>query len=681
MLLLLVWSAPAQALQENRLRRIKIVPHNGYTKVDFFFQDPPDYVVSRLRDRVRLTVNGADAPSFRRMRSYSDPRVAGLFTSVRKGGVRVVIPVKGGDAAVQVIGDAGSTVLSLVISTGKGAHAEEPDIVPGREAILSGAAELIRTVGVPARAALPFVPTDPKLVEKLITPEEVALFFQGEELVYLGKGAEAAELFTRFQDKHQTVKALASYRLGEAFSLLERNGEALDAFKQGRALWPGYLEQAPELMQLYAELLAKTGDYVQGKALLGRLIGQLSGTPHMAPLLNRLAEVCERHGETEQALAMYRAVALHAKGTEAAARAVMKLADREVFSLPAGRYPALQRRYQAIYDAPGGIALRDEALFKIALLPALYGPAGEALEAAATYDRRYPRGIFSTIVKKMREQLLLPVYRELAQAKDDAALVRLAQDHKEYLSLCLREPGFLERLSGAFQAAGMAAEEIRLFSYLAERSWVGENTPFLLLRIVQDAYAMKNLPLAEATAREFLTRFPGDARGQRLREQLGKLAFDRGDLPGTLAELRFLAGKQARAEFPESHYYLGKALAHAGEHKGAEASLVRFTQGAAQESPFLADSYLGTAGAREALKDYRGALGAYRQGAKIATGEQGEQCLYKIGELYLQLGMPRQAAASWEQAVQRGGSGSWVKLASVSLEDLRWRLRISKELR
>lgn len=680
LLLLAAWSAPAQAQQQNRLRRIKVVPHKGYTKIDFFFETPPDYAVSTSGDRVRLLVRGTDAPLFRRFRSYSDPRVAGIFTSLRDGGVRVVIPVKGGGAAAQAVGGADATLLSLLVSTGRRAEAEQPDIVPGREAILSGAAELVNAVGASARAALPFNPTDPKLLKKLLTADEAALFLAGEEMLYVGKGAEAVQVFTQFGQKPQAVKALASFRLGEAYALQERNAEALAALKEGIALAPGHLAQAPEMMQLYAEVLAKTGDQVQGKALLVRLIGQLAGTSYVAPLMNRLAEICERHGDTEQALAMYRAVAQHAEGTEAAGRAFMKLADRDLFGIPQGRYPVLLKRYQAIYDAPGGQALRDEALFKMALLPALYGPAAQALESAATYDRRYPRGIFSTIVKKMHQQLLLPVYHELVQAKDDAGLVRLCLDHREALALCLAEPGFVARLSGAFEATGRRAEEIRFFSYLAERSWVGDNGPFLLARIVEDAFALGDVSLAESTARKFLQRFPQDARGYRLREQLAKLCFDRGDFGEATSLLGFLKGKKQQPEFAESGYYLGKGLAHAGDHKGAEAALAGFAQ-AAGESPFAADAWLAVAIEREALKDSRGALAAYQQAEKVTDGERKQQCLYKIGELYLQFGNPGKAAQSWEQAVREGGSGSWVKLATISLQDLKWRLNLSKELR
>lgn len=680
LLVLLALSAAAQAQQQNRLQRMKIAPHKGYTKIDLFFAAPPDYALSSTRDRVRLVVRETDAPLFRRFRSYSDPRVAGVFTSLRDGGVSVVIPVKGGGAVAQVVGGGDATLLSLVISTNKGGEAVQPDILPGREAILSGAADLVNAVGTSPRAALPFVPTDPKLLKKLLTADEVAFFLAGEEMLYVGKGAEAVQVFTQFGQKPQAVRALAGFRLGEAYALQERNREALAAFREGIALAPGHLEQAPEMMQLYAEVLAKTGDQVQGKALLVRLIGQQVGTPYMAPLMNRLAEICERHGDTEQALAMYRTVAQHAEGTEAAGRALMKLADRELFKIQRGRYTLLQQRYQAIYAAPGGQALRDEALFKIALLPALYGPPAEALDSVATYDRRYPRGIFSTIVKKMHQQLLLPVYHELAQAKDDAGLVQLCQDHREALALCLAERGFIERLSAAFEATGKRAEEIRFFSYLAERSWVGDNGPFLLARMVEDAFALGDVSLAESTARRFLMRFPNDARGYRLREQLAKLSFERGDVDEALSLLGFLKGKKPQPEFAESSYYFGKALAHAGDHKGAEGALGRFIQ-AAGTSPLLSDAYLAQATEREALKDPRGALAAYQQAEKITDGELNQQCLYKIGELYLLLGMPARAAESWEQAVRQGGSGSWVKLATISLQDLKWRLNLSKELR
>lgn len=667
--------------QENRLRRIQITPHAGFTRINFFFQDPPDYTLSRLPGQIRLRIRGADAPSFKKLRAYSDAHLAGVFCSGRDGGVRVVIPLHQGETGVQEISFVNPSVLSLDIGPAV-RRLQQADIAPGREPILMGTEKFVREFTVPSRAGLPFTPTDVKLLRGLLSEEEVMLFQQGEGFLYREQGSEAIEVFSSFlaAARPPALRALAWYRLAQALCLLERNEEALAAFRQGEALWPGYLEQAPGLMQSYAEARAKNGDFAGGRALLVRVMDRLTGTVYPAQLLNRLADLTERHGNAALAAGMYRTVAVHAPGTPAAARALMKLADREMFSLPRDRYRALLRRYQLIYEAPGDFSVRDEALFKMALLQALYGPAREALEASTTYDRRYPRGIFSTIVKKMREELLLPVYREIYASGDHAALAQLALDQKEYLSRCFGDPEFAPRLAQAFRGAAMLTQEIALFAYLDDRNWAAGAAPFLSARLVEDALALGNASYAESAGGEFLKRFPGHAFAPRVREQMGRIAFERGDFQAVVAELGFLGGSAIKAQFPESDYYLGKSLWETGDYRGAERSLARFTAAAPQGSPLFLDGLFAVAGARVALKQYPAALSAYQQGAQAATGESADQFLYKMGELYLKLSQVRQATEAWEKVAGRGGDGAWTKLAAEALSDLKWRLKISGEL-
>ena len=142
------------------------------------------------------------------------------------------------------------------------------------------------------------------------------------------------------------------------------------------------------------------------------------------------------------------------------------------------------------------------------------------------------------------------------------------------------------------------------------------------------------------------------------------------------AELGFLNGKGQKSEFAESDYYLGKALSGAGDFREAERALLRYTAAAKPGAQLLADGYFAVGAARSALREYPGALAAYQQGAKLATGEMADQFLYKMGEAYLQMKMVREATEAWEK-VAGHGNGTWAKLASESLNDLRWRLKVS----
>ncbi|GFO53358.1 lipoprotein [Geomonas sp. Red276] len=669
----------AQA-QDNRLRRVRVIPHPGSSTVRLFFQDPPEYRVSTLPGRVVIEVTGADAPPFKRFRSYSDGHLSGIVVTPRYHGVTVTIRTRENDPGVRAVALADPSVLSVEVGPSAKKVALSPDILPGREPILAGIQEFVKNYQLPYRTALPFAPTDAKLLAGQLSADEVKLFQQAEGLLYRERAAEALEIFNGFVARGNTaVKALASYRLGEALLLLDRVPEALASFRQGEALWPAYLENAPGIALGYAEARARGGDFAGGRAQLSRLVQALNGTVYAPPLLDRLAQMYERHRDGEAALAIYRTLAVHADGTVAATRARMKLADRDMFTVPRESYPALLERYQAVYRAPGDLAVRDEALFKIALLKALYGAPRGALEAAVNYDTCYPRGIFSTVVKKMREELLLPVYRELYAAKDSAALAKLAVDNRELLCRCFTDPDFAPRLADAFRSAGMLTKELEIFPDLADRNWAASSAPFLVSRIVEDALALGNQTLAQAAAREYLARFPGGAYGGRVREQLARMAYDKGNLKEVAAELAFLA-KGGKAEFPESDYYLGKAQVAAGDQRGALQSLSRFVARVPDSSPLALDGLFVLAGAQSSLKEFAGALASYRRGVKLAKGEDADQFLYKMGELHLRLNQVREAREAWEQVAARGGGGTWGKLAVEALNDLKWRLKIAGEL-
>jgi tetratricopeptide (TPR) repeat protein len=461
---------------------------------------------------------------------------------------------------------------------------------------------------------------------------------------------------------------------------LERYSEALKAFQEAERIWPGYLGVAPELLQSYADVRARSGDFAGGRALLVRLINRLTGTAQAWTLLNRLADMSARHGELTLALGIYRSVVAHAEGTTAAGMAQMKLNDGGMFSLSRDRYREMLVKYQSLYEGPGDFELRDEALFKVVLLQALYGPAQEALEASVTYGIRYPLGIFGTVVKKIRTDLLLPVYREIYAAGDSAAMMRLVLENREYLASCFSDPDFAVRVAQACRRTGTLNLELPLFAYLAGRSWAAGSAPFMMARIVEDAVALGNHSLAESTGRSFLARFPGNWLAPRIHELLGRVDFEQDNLRGVMSELSFLNASERKPDFIESDYYLGKALAWGGDRRGAERALTRFTAGARRESPLLLDGYFAVADARVALKEYAGALSACQEGVKLASGEGADQFLFKMGGIYLQRGQVRDAESSWEKITRKGNDGIWSKLAAEAVRDLHWDMKISSEL-
>lgn len=669
----------ARGEETNRLLRIKVRPHHGFTRVELFFQAPPDYQLTRGSDRVRLLVRQADAPGFKRLRGYRDPNLGGIICSSRQDHLQLTVPTRQPDTGVTLVDFVAPTVLTLDI----GPSLKRPnrvDVLPGREPILSGVEQFVRDYSTPAPAALPFTPTDTKTLKRLLPEQEVKLFELAEGALYKEKAGDALKLLANFEGKSPQVRALAGFRSAQALLFLERYDEARKAYDAAAALWPEYPGQSPELLQTLADLKAKTGDYQGARRLLGDLVGRMAGTAYIPQLVNRLAELSARHGNAPQARTLYRTVAAHAAGTPPAQRARMKLVDGELFSISRDRYQDLADRYQQIYSSPCDFPLRDEALYKLALVEGLYGPARTGLATAIEYQQRYPRGIFSTIVKKMREELLVPALGESWSGRRYQELVQLAMDNKEYLTRCFADPQFAPRLAQSCQKAGMLNQELALFGYLLERSWAGGSAPFMLGRLIDDALAVGNRPLAQASARSFLARYPSDPRSQGLHELLARMAFEQGDLKQVAAELAFLNQKGRSALSPESNYYLGKALVAGNDWPGAERALSRFCAAPPAGSNLLADSYLMLLNGRSALKQYPAALETCRAGLKVTGGENAALFRYKMGEIYLQLKMVREAKAAWEEVVKMKEAGTWAKLASESLADLGWRLKIAGEL-
>ena len=668
--LMIAHGAQAQGL--DRLQRVEIDRHGSYTRIAFKLDDHCTYSLLQLPDRLRLTLNGADSPRFRRLKAYSDQHIGGIAFSQHGDDVHVSIVKKGG-ADVRVL-DQLDDVLTVDVGSFS-VQQDAPAIAPGRERILSGTEKLIREFDPPLRSEIPFVPTDPVQLQRVVAGEDVLLFQKGEGLLYKGKAAEAVEVFTYFAKKETPLRALASYRLGEALYLLQRYGEALQAFRAGERLWPEYLSFSPGTTFYYADSVARMGDPASGRRMLVQLIARLADKTYAPLLLDRLADILARSGREKEAVTIYGTVAQNFAGSDAADHAALKLADRRLFSVGLQDYQSLIREYQDINGSSGDLSLRDDACFKAAFLESLYGQCETALDAIIRYETQYPQGKFATIAQGMREELILLVYRERYEAKDHEGVVSLAQQNRDYLSRCFTDDLFIHRLSDGFAEIRKPAAEVAMFNYLIERDWAASAAPFMYCRIIDDALALADLRMAEAAARSFLVRFPRHPDAHHVLEQLGEISFYKKDMPSVAAELSWLCKPGADAGSMNSYYYLGKALETLRDQKGAERALTRFVDGVRLggiASPLAGDAYFTIGSGRKGRKDYRGAMAVYRAGLENAGSEMRDQFLYAMGELDMHLKNYREAKALWGRIVKEGSDPVWRKMAQQSLSDLEW---------
>src|SRR6185369_5139018 len=169
-------------------------------------------------------------------------------------------------------------------------------------------------------------------------------------------------------------------------------------------------------------------------------------------------------------------------------------------------------------EAAGDFALRDEALFKESLLESLYGPAVLALAKVSDYEKKFPRGVFATVIRSMREELLALVVQDFIKADDQLGLIALAKENRDYLVLALNSAEFLPRLTKAFAASGSVKSEIELFSHMAGKYGATAQGPFIVGRLLDDALKLNDQALAESSARRFLDLFPRHADAPLVRE-------------------------------------------------------------------------------------------------------------------------------------------------------------------
>ncbi len=659
----------------NRLSRMEIKEKAGFTRLVFVLEQPVGYSIRHLSGkRIRITLNDTHGLALKRYRAYADARISGMQLSDRGDRLLVTFRVGDGFGSVRVPSDSSSTVLIVDVcemSAGSGALQMPGD----RDSIWSGAGKLVREFDPPLKSDIPFFPTEGTLIRKMLPEEDVKLFLRGEEALYKERATEAEEIFSSFLARGGAVRAIAAYRLGEAQYLLQNYAAALKSFQAGEKLWPDYLLQSPSIVFSYADTLARCGDFQRGHRMLERLVVAMADTKYGPLLLVRLGDILARGGREMDALAVYRNVKGAFRAGSAGLLASLRLADRELFSVSAYSYRPLRDEYRRIYLASSEPCIKDEALFKLTLIEALYGPVEAAVRAAAEYKEKFPSGLFANVARTMHEDLLLSRYHELDKAGDCDGLVRLALDNRTSLAKCLGDRQFISRIAACLEKKGMIREELSLFSALVETEWAGENGAFLTYRIVEDAWSIGDLAMAAGAAKTFLARHAASAMAVKVRERLGWIQYRNGDLSSAYDTLLPLLGAKGHVSDTDTFYCLGKVCEHRQDLVRAEKAMGLFLSGSgkASGSPMVADARMVIASARLARKDFPGAFAVYRAGQEASAGEQREMFIYKLGEVLRMMGRDDEARDHWQLLVREGKDPVWKKLARTGLSDLDWR--------
>ncbi len=665
----------------NFLYRIDVRPRLDETRITFNLENETDCNLSVLSgNRLRISFPRTYPYRSMKLKAYSDPRIRSISLTEIGGRCVVTVAVKDAMAGYRLIAPVMKNMVCLDIGPAMKCADREP-VRPGREKIWSGTEKLIREFEPPVRAEVPFVLTAKKRLEGLMNKDAAKLFAKGEAALYDEKPAEAEEIFTSFSARDIPSRGMAECRLGEALYMLQKYPEALSAFREAEKSDPEYLFGNPGAVFGYADCLARGGYFEAGRDMLVRLIAGLAGMSDGASLLVRLADICRRAGHDMEALAIYRNTVTSFPGTVASYAAGMRVYDMDFFSVGSATYRSLQEKYRKIYTSATPPSMRDESMFKAALLQSLYGPADEAVSGMDEYEKKFPAGIFNNIAKSIHEHLMLVLYRKFVREGDCRGLLDMVETNKDYLAGCISEKGFAQHISGCYLGSGMRREEMNFFMKFADTEWAAGSAPFMYSRILEDALSLNEPTIAESVGRAFLERFPGNGLSWNVIGRLGEIYFRNGNMPEVVTLLSRIDKKGGCAVYPESFYFLGKARQRLHDPAGAERDLALFSRELARKglkSPFEADAYMVRAEARISRGDNKGAMAMCRAGYAVAGNDFRDAFLYKMGELSGRLGQTETAENYWKKLVDEGKDAFWKKMAAEQLSELEWNAKWKK---
>ena len=666
-----------------RLRKIDVRPAADYTRLILKLDRETDYSVTELPgQRFRVTLSHADGPLFRKLRGYSDQHINGITVGQRGERLHVTIGARSGEG-FRVIGSS-TQLLAVDVGARFNSGRTSSHILPGREEIWNGAGRFVREYDPALKSDLPFSPTDRQSLKALLAEDQARLFLQGEAALYKGWAAEAAAVFEAFLKSDSAVRALAAYRCAEARYILQDYRQALDLFREGERLWPQFLANNPAVAFCYADSLVRSGDLPTGRRLLTALIASQADKQSAPTLLVRLADILARQKHEQEALLIYRNVVSFFPNNKAAGHAALKLADWRFLNVDSSSYAGLRDEYSTISKQTIDFVVREEALFKAALLDALFGQGLEALQSVSAFEKRYPRGVFTSIARSMHEQLMPGVCRERIAAEDREGLAAVVEGHADYLAHCMADSAFIAEVDKAYASLGRLQEQNRLFAKLVRREWASEHAPFMYSRMMDNAVALADWGSAEKTGQEFLQRFPSHPAAPTARELLGDVAYRNGDFAAVRDNLAWLLQPKSRATHPESYYYLGKALESERQPKLSGAAMERFLAALRERgdssSPLAADAQFVAGMSYLAAGNAGRALASFRSGLVLAPVDSRDRFLYRIGEISLREGRAAEARNSWDKIVREGNDAGWQRLAAQAMADLDFRQRTGSRI-
>lgn len=658
----------------NHLRRLEVKPKQGYTRITVKLDENPNFEVLQLPgNRLRIKLTDTEGPIYRRFRGYSDKNIGGIVSKRKGRDLYLTFAIAPRGVGWRVVHFEGIKALSVDVGPMFEPKPARP-VLPGRERIWSGAEKLLRDFDPPIKPEVPFHPTDRQVLKTILSDEDQKLFLAAESALYKGRLTAAEDVFAQFAQRKTPIRPLALYRLGETEYRLQKYPQALSAFREAEHLWADFLVFNPTAMFYYGDSIARSGDLPGGRELLARLIKAHADKKYAPVLLVRMADVLARQGHDQAAQAIYRTIADNFSDNKAHQIARMKLADKVLLKATPVDYRPLGDLYREISERAGDYDLREEASFKSLLLESINGPAAGALSQLIDFQKRFPRGVYVTITRDMREDLVALTFKEMQKDKNPAEMVSLVLANQEFLAMALKIPEFLPAVSAAFEAKGQSLDLIALYVGLLDKPWVGDsNAPYLYMQVADHAELLGDNVMAKKMLVSLMSKYPAHPQVRQTLEQLGALHFADGELKEVKSRLYWVLNKNEHATNPDSYYFLGKALWSEKQYQQTAQAMELYlaTVKSTTKSPKpLGDAYYLAAMARSSIGDRKTAMQHLEQGVKISAPERADQFLFKMGELSALDGKLSQARSYYEKVAQGGKDADWRRMAIQALENL-----------
>ncbi|MEI6213523.1 MAG: tetratricopeptide repeat protein [Desulfuromonadales bacterium] len=668
---ILVISPHAAAAVPNSLYRVDVNPHKEYTRIAIKLASPPEYSLSVLPgNRLRLVIDNTDGPLLKKLRRYSDRNIGGLVLTRRDNRLLVtfqIAPQSGWRDLTR------PDVSGITVDVGRGFKPPAPrPYVAGREKIWSGIEKLVRDFEPPIKSEIPFFPTDRKVLKTLLGDDDQKQFLAAEAALYKGQLTEAEEMFTRFAGATGPIVPLALYRLAETRYKLQKYPQALVSFREAEKQWPAYLSLNPGVTFFYGDSIARSGDLAAARVLLSRLVARLADKKYSPALLVRLGDIMTRQGHEHEAEAIYLNVAENFRDNKANQMALMRRADQEFLHTTPWNYRPVSEIYLNASRQGGDIDMREESLFKHSLLESLHGDAGDALQLATTFQKKFPRGVYAAVIRTIREVLVGEVYRTTTWNKDSApALVHFAEEQRDFLGACVGQPGFLKTVIRAYNESGRPIELVKLLNSLVERQWARPVAPEMYIEIAEHAELIGDSATAENSIKAFLKKFPADSRARMMYERLGALYFAADKHQQVRETLQWLFNKGERAHQLDSYYRLGRSLWSLQQYPQAVKAMDLFLSGSGGRDPrLLVDAYFVAASAREAGNDYKGAIKMLDTALKLPDNPRSDEFMFKAGQLNLLAGNGSHARKLFDYVAKNSKDADWQRLSLQELASL-----------